>query len=233
MATNQGMEVNVLGDLEEMPEQNKNASDTNTNPGESPSNIKSPSHQADKDPEMNTKKNINIQELMQELEDSIAAETKRYKGCVYVLWVVAIIFLLIWIVGLPLAISYSEDWTYAAAWYFSIQAGFGVGYGALSVQTQGMELFLILHLCLGAISISFLIAHLISRMIDANDKKKKSKRTITAEELGQPVVGYKSWIVGSVLLIGVMVAGVLYGILYEKWNFTESLYFIVSTSTLR
>jgi hypothetical protein len=62
------------------------------------------------------------------------------------------IFLLIWIVGLPLALAYTEDWTYAAAWYFSIQAGFGVGYGALMVQSKGMEIFLIIHLFLGAIS---------------------------------------------------------------------------------
>jgi hypothetical protein len=66
-------------------------------------------------------------------------------------------------------------------------------------------------------------------MIDANDQKKKSKQTIAAEEPGQPVVGYKSWIVGSILLVVVMAARVLYGILYEKWNFTESLYFIVLT----
>lgn len=191
-------------------------------------------HENTNDPETggsnaSTKKEINIDELARQLESSIDAETKRYKGVVVVLWIVAIIFLLIWVMGLPLAIMLTEDWTYASAWYFSIQAGFGVGYGALTVESKGMEVFLIIHLFLGAISIAFLVAYLLSRMIDKADQKKKSKSTIVQEELGEPVIGWKSWLVGSVLLLLVMVMGVLYGILYEKWNFTESLYFIVST----
>lgn len=185
----------------------------------------------DDDPETpnSNQKEIDINELMSQLEESIDAEKKRYQGVVYVLWLCAAIFLLIWIVGLPLAIAFTEDWTYQAAWYFSIQAGFGVGYGALTVRTQGMEIFLIIHLFLGAISISFLIAYLISRMIDSSEKKKKSKARITKEELGEPVIGWKSWVIGSILLLLVIVMGVLYGMLYEKWNFTESLYFIIST----
>lgn len=72
MITDEDVEVNDLG----IPEQNQNAGADATHAT------------TDKnDPETGdgaSAKTINIQELMAELEDSIAAETKRYKGCVHV-----------------------------------------------------------------------------------------------------------------------------------------------------
>jgi len=226
MIENEGVEVGKSAVSEDTPVENDDTDKNNGAPEASPQQT---SHD-EKDPETGSQENnINIDKLVRQLEECIDAETKRYKSVVYVLWIVAIVFLFIWIVGLPLAIAFTEDWTYQAAWYFSIQAGFGVGYGALTVRSKGMEVFLSIHCFLGAISISFLIAYLLSRMIDKADQKKKKKAVMVQEDLGEPTIGWQSWIVGSILLVLVMVMGILYGVLYEKWDFTESLYFIVST----
>lgn len=158
MTAEESIEVNNLAVSEQDTvdnNENETAADSNQNDAEAPLESSAAINND------NNTKNINIDELMGQLEDSIAAETKRYKSVIVVLWIIAVIFLVIWVVGLPLAVAFSEDWTYAAAWYFSIQAGFGVGYGALNVNTKGMEIFLIVHLFLGAISISFLVAYLI------------------------------------------------------------------------
>ena len=92
------------------------------------------------------------------------------------------------------------------------------------MRTTGIEIFLVIHLSLGAISVSFLVAYLIGKAIDGADQKKMSKASMLQEQRTSNI-----WMEKLDTWNCSLVAGIVYGMLYEKWSFTESLYFILST----
>lgn len=169
---------------------------------------------------------------LQEAEARLQEQEKKTRALVLGSRLVAILFLLAGIVIVPIGIMAKEDWSFAAAFYFAIQAGMGVGFGELYVKTSVMKVLVIFELILGSAMVVIVVTFLITRYLERAEEKQKEKgrtiRKVGALELGKSQQHSASLLIGVALLFCVYAAGVLYGLLYEEWNFVTSLYFIVS-----
>ena len=119
------------------------------------------------------------------------------------------------------------SWTWTAAFYYSIQAALGIGFGDLNVQTDVMMALMILECIGGSLFVAILISMVLSRII-AKLERDNEEVHFLHEKLVRPNLDYSGLLAALVLLLAVMIAGLIYGLVNEKWNFVTSLLFIVS-----
>mmetsp|Transcript_14666 Transcript_14666/g.20736 ORF Transcript_14666/g.20736 Transcript_14666/m.20736 type:complete len:574 (+) Transcript_14666:73-1794(+) len=176
--------------------------------------------------------------LIFDLEEKVNRTRRLYRIKVILRRVVIAVLTLVWLLLVPLVLSYNQGITKASAWYFSIQSGFGVGFGAISVEGMGIEFLLAIHLLLGSIYIALLLTTLIEFFAERTAEKKLKKEMEMSEEeeektvgrllLGQVHLHMSSFYVAVALYILVLIAGTLYGTLRERWTFGRSLLFAIS-----
>uniref|UniRef100_A0A7S2A627 Potassium channel domain-containing protein n=1 Tax=Ditylum brightwellii TaxID=49249 RepID=A0A7S2A627_9STRA len=170
-----------------------------------------------------------VELLIDDLQDQVERAKRMYKLERIITRAIAGLFLAFWLVFCPVLFTYSENWTYQVSWYYSIQAGFGVGFGAITPKTQGIEVLLTLHIIFGALFVAFILSALVTRGIERMNSNRYSTNNITNKLLGQRDLGLTHLFVGFALLFLVIIGGVVYGMKQEKWSFCKSLLFILST----
>jgi len=176
--------------------------------------------------------------LIFDLEEKVKRTRRLYRIKVILRRVVIAVLTLVWLLLVPLVLTGNQGITKASAWYFSIQSGFGVGFGAISVEGMGIEFLLAIHLLLGSIYIAFILTTLIELFAERTAEKKLKKEMEMSEEeeektvgrllLGQVHLHMSSFYVAVALYILVLIAGTLYGTLRERWTFGRSLLFAIS-----
>mmetsp|Transcript_7796 Transcript_7796/g.10896 ORF Transcript_7796/g.10896 Transcript_7796/m.10896 type:complete len:476 (+) Transcript_7796:493-1920(+) len=167
--------------------------------------------------------------LIDDLQGQVERAKRIYKLERIITRVIAGLFLVFWLLFCPLVLSSGENWTYQSSWYYSIQAGFGVGFGAITPKTQRIEVLLTLHIVFGAFFVAFILSALVTRGIERMNSNRYSTNNITNKLLGQRDLGLTHLFVGFALLFLVIIGGVVYGMKQEKWSFYKSLLFILST----
>mmetsp|Transcript_7795 Transcript_7795/g.10895 ORF Transcript_7795/g.10895 Transcript_7795/m.10895 type:complete len:471 (+) Transcript_7795:35-1447(+) len=170
-----------------------------------------------------------VELLIDDLQDQVERAKRMYKLERIITRAIAGLFLAFWLVFCPVLFTYSENWTYQVSWYYSIQAGFGVGFGAITPKTQRIEVLLTLHIVFGAFFVAFILSALVTRGIERMNSNRYSTNNITNKLLGQRDLGLTHLFVGFALLFLVIIGGVVYGMKQEKWSFYKSLLFILST----
>ena len=118
-------------------------------------------------------------------------------------------------------------WTWTAAFYYSIQAALGIGFGDLNVVTDGMMGLMILECIGGSLFVAIIISMFLSSII-AKLEKQSQEVHFLHEKLVRPKLDYSGLVAALVLLLLVIIAGLVYGAVNEHWNFVQSLLFIVS-----
>mmetsp|Transcript_38643 Transcript_38643/g.56413 ORF Transcript_38643/g.56413 Transcript_38643/m.56413 type:complete len:480 (-) Transcript_38643:656-2095(-) len=166
--------------------------------------------------------------LIDDLQGQVERAKRIYKLERKITRVIAGLFLVFWLVFCPLLLTFGENWTYQSSWYYSIQAGFGVGFGAITPKAHRIEVILTLHIIFGSLFVAFVLSALVTRGIERTKSNRYSKNNIMKKSLGQRDLGLAHLFVGFALLFLVIIGGVLYGMKKEKWSFSESLLFILS-----
>ena len=136
----------------------------------------------------------------------------------------------------PMIIAYHDSWTYSAAFYYSIQAMLGIGYGDLNVKSDELKWMMIFELIGGSFVVvflaSFLLANYLSRAEEEAEKaleESKTKIRLTTMGIYSVPTSLVSLAKGVVMLVLIIVVGTLYGMFYEGWNLVTALFFIIST----
>ena len=157
-------------------------------------------------------------------------------------------FTLLWLFVTPLVLAINQDWTYAAAFYYTTQAGLGIGFGAMPLPRKaGLELLMVSQLVLGSALVAGIAGYMLSIIFAAAERRHRLATTNmsgriewlhvapqpgAAEALlgdeGAPFQHLGSLFIGAVITACVLLTGVLYGVYSEHWSFTRSLLFVVS-----
>jgi len=169
------------------------------------------------------------------------SKQKRSRFIDRLLGVLTVVFLINLVAFLPLAIHEFEGWNFASSFYFSVQSGLGIGFGALSVEQKGTQLLVLVHIVLAAPAIAFVLSRLLIRVMDIRKKgalKKDNDDNNKPDSLpvGDVQLGIETADPGSyrvlkftlILLLGVIFGGVAFSMLYEDWDFVAGLYFVIS-----
>ena len=169
------------------------------------------------------------------ISNALARARHRNRVIWTFLFVVAGLFCVTWLIINPIILAYNEGWTYAAAFYFTTQAGLGIGYGALAPSTDLAKGFMVLHVVFGSLVVAGLIAYFLDTVLEKADAAAAKRANGASIDLGEGAIlgaivrEWASFGVGLALLFLSLLAGVLYGTLYERWSFVTSLLFITST----
>uniref|UniRef100_A0A7S4DWT3 EF-hand domain-containing protein n=1 Tax=Lotharella globosa TaxID=91324 RepID=A0A7S4DWT3_9EUKA len=130
-------------------------------------------------------------------------------------------------------------WAYTISYYYAVQAGLSVGFGALYEDNDKTRAYTIFHVLLG----SSLVAYLLSLVIDMVMQNRKAWYDDDHNESGEEdsdgccvsrkrvYALYKKH--NLVIRIGILFLvwlslGVIYGMAVEKFGFIQSVYFAVS-----
>lgn len=137
----------------------------------------------------------------------------------------------LWLVVTPVLVSFLEGWSWTASLYFSVQSGLAIGFGALHVQQDLTMCVIAVQMILGAVTVAGVLGYFISHQIDTFfPPVTESSRPMTEMELTLPNIRWFRLFVAVVLMIMSLFTGVLYGMVWEKWDFVRSLLFAISAA---
>lgn len=140
------------------------------------------------------------------------------------------VFALLWLIAVPAVVAYVEGWTYTAGLYYSIQAGVGVGFGALQVRHVAMIWLMSFQCLFGTVLVTVVAAILLARMLARTERRAAAAAAVSpaSVDLGLPSVPWVGLAISTTLVLLLIVSGIVYGMVYEHWSFARSLLFIVS-----
>lgn len=151
--------------------------------------------------------------------------------CLYAGFVAFVLF--IYIIA-PLIITVHDGWAFGSAMYYAVQAALGIGFGDLSVYNDAMETLMLFEIVAGSVFVAMVAGIFISNAVSREERPADTK--LERARLLTPA-GHDAHAVAEALralgfgLLGLLVVffiGVLYGLLYEEWDFVSSLLFVVS-----
>lgn len=140
------------------------------------------------------------------------------------------LYMVHWLVIFPMIISHVEEWTFVASFYFTVQSGTGIGFGALTLKGEGMKAAMVVHLVSGAVLVTMAVSTVLSSWLARAEERAKAPASASqaAVDLGVGAAPWQGLAIGACAVALVLVAGVFYGVVYEQWSFITSLFFIVS-----
>ena len=148
-----------------------------------------------------------------------------------------VFFAVCWLVVTPLALVYLEGWSPMAAFYFAVQAGTGIGFGALNVESADgtfnrncVYMILIVQLVVGAVLVTELVTVVITHLLAKAEDTVRAQTAATPAsiDLGSEPVPWRGLAISCGCLLLILGVGTAYGTLYEGWSIARSVLFIIS-----
>eukprot|EP00466_Bigelowiella_natans_P006552 jgi/Bigna1/88145/estExt_fgenesh1_pg.C_280171 len=158
----------------------------------------------------------------------------------------AVVFAIVWMVWVAAAVLFymqHNGWAFTASFYYAIQAGMAVGFGAIIEPNDGSRLYTIVHVLIGSSFIVYVLSLIMKKLI-SNSKswhedllEEADRANEAAEKLGKlkrkenktchlPRV-VLNLVAVSVLFILIVFSGVAYAMEVEKFQFVKALYFSI------
>jgi len=132
----------------------------------------------------------------------------------------------------------SHQWDFLDAWFFCCVTIATVGYGILTPSSDATRGMVVLFLVLGLAFATFTMGIVTDIFLGAIEARLRQ-----IKETAEPGTEKRAWlfctrnrcgprtVMAVAILFVISFTGILYGILYEEWNFIASLYFTFVTFT--
>lgn len=122
-----------------------------------------------------------------------------------------------------------EDWSFLESWYFAVVTLGTVGYGTLTPSNDRTRAAVIVYLCFGIFMSLGVLGRgtemLLNYMERAVEKMERNGHNRHRHICGSNTIGI------LVILFFIFLPGMLYGLVWEEWNFIESAYWVTVTMT--
>ena len=194
---------------------------------------------------------VSLEDLDNVLDKNIPASHKLWDSIPMPIFVSLIV--LAWLFGGAGLYAWLNDWPFWQSYYYAVNVGYSIGFGALVEKNDLSRLLSVLMICLGAGAVGGLLGFFVQTSLEASDdyaamvRKRENKRyKIGFDNDGDGDVDMKDYILGCsqyvkdvyknhkvrincfiALLIWIS-AGVVFGMVNQEWSFVTSLYFAVS-----
>ena len=161
---------------------------------------------------------------------------------------------LAWLLGGAGVYSWLNGWPFLQSYYYAVNVGWSIGFGALVEQNDASRLFSVLMICLGAGAVGGGLGYFVQLNLEASDdfaakvRERESKRLVFGVDndgdgdvdatdfflfVWQSVRhAYKEHTVRINCFLALalwLLVGVLFGMFNQEWTFVTSLYFAVSS----
>ena len=138
-------------------------------------------------------------------------------------------FFLLWVLlATPATIAVVDKWSFSSAFFFTIQAGLGIGFGEMNVTSAPLKWLMLVQLILGSFLVASIVATVLARLLKQADEAAAVSAASPLHEFASAALPWRGFAVACMLLGCVLLAGVLYGLLYEGWDLVTSLLFVFS-----
>eukprot|EP00471_Norrisiella_sphaerica_P009168 CAMPEP_0184495896 /NCGR_PEP_ID=MMETSP0113_2-20130426/32593_1 /TAXON_ID=91329 /ORGANISM="Norrisiella sphaerica, Strain BC52" /LENGTH=794 /DNA_ID=CAMNT_0026882289 /DNA_START=92 /DNA_END=2476 /DNA_ORIENTATION=- len=145
-----------------------------------------------------------------------------------------------WLCAATLFYVQHNDWSITTSFYYSIQAGMAVGFGAISEPDDGSRLFTIFHVLVGSSFIVYVLSMIMEKVVNSSQSWHEGlqERCEKAEELLKMKKRREriSWISCNhlkmiaifMLFLVTVLLGVGWGLMMENFEFVQALHFSVA-----
>ena len=173
--------------------------------------------------------------LSTELDELLEQASRRDKLWNRVAIAGAVVFLAFVFVIVPSCLALDEEWTFSAAFFFSIQAAVGIGFNeaVLNIEKAGQRELVMIELIMGSLFVVGVVAYVLSSYVEdvaeaERDDSLMGGRSPLSRDVTSFIRRHQGIIITFVLLLLALTAGVIYGVYQEGWSFINALYFSMS-----
>ena len=161
---------------------------------------------------------------------------------------------LAWLLGGAGVYSWLNDWPFLQSYYYAVNVGWSIGFGALVEQNDASRLFSVLMICLGAGAVGGGLGYFVQLNLEASDdfaakvRERESKRLVFGvdndgdgdvdatdfflfvwQSARRAYKEHRVRINCFVALAVWLLVGIVFGLFNQGWTFVTSLYFAVSS----
>ena len=194
---------------------------------------------------------MSLEDLDNVLDSHIPAIHKLWDSIPMPIFVSGVV--LVWLFGGAGVYAYLNDWPFWQSYYYAVNVGYSIGFGALVEKTEVSKLFGVLMICLGAGAVGGLLGFFVQTSLEASDdyaalvrKRENKVFKIGFDNDGDGDVDLKDYMLGYsqyvkdvykehkvrincfIALLVWISAGVVFGMVNQEWSFVTSLYYAVS-----
>lgn len=123
-------------------------------------------------------------------------------------------------------------WTFAQAFYYSVQSGVSIGYGLLPESDDLTRFYTIFHALFGATLFGFALTVFAHLNIQKVEKITTDIEDRFLDDFNHSFINFAKMggiLRSSIYIFLVIIIGTIFGMVVEHWTFTSSVYFAVTT----